>query len=81
MNNLMNENYINDLHASGIIKDKQKSIYMQRIENYRISVQKYYYQLSELKKKNSNKDSENNNLSSNDHTDESEHSIINHISR
>lgn len=53
MNNmLMNEQYINDLYASGIIKDKEKNIYLKRIENHKLLVQQYYENLIAHQQKN-----------------------------
>ncbi len=53
MNNMfMNETYVNDLYASGIIKDKERNIYLKRIENYKQLVQQHYENLVVLQQKN-----------------------------
>ena len=43
----MNLDYINHLFEAGIIKEKEKSAYTQRIKNYRLIVENYYKELQQ----------------------------------
>lgn len=87
MNRMYNEDYINDLYASGIIKDKAKQIHLRRIENYKISVQQYYQNMiklqekkSEISNKNAREENQNNHTTLlNNKCNESENDIINNV--
>ena len=47
MSHLLNQDYINHLFEAGIIKEKEKTTYTQRIKNYQTMVENYYKELKE----------------------------------
>lgn len=47
MSNIMNLDYINHLFEAGIIKEKEKATYTQRIKNYQTMVENYCKELKE----------------------------------
>jgi F0F1-type ATP synthase membrane subunit b/b' len=50
MSYLLNEDYINHLFEAGIIKEKQKANYIQKIKNYKSIINNHKQQLKEIQK-------------------------------
>lgn len=50
MSHLLNEDYINHLFEAGIIKEKEKANYIQKIKNYKSIINNHKQQLREIQK-------------------------------